>query len=138
MQREREQLQAVLSELRVAEGEAQALQRDDDRLARDLAETAHARAERESLTRELEGYPALHLEFQKLEALARDEGRRLTLLETRAALTDEISRLRERRSKLETAPKLETENTGDPRGETGSIGGSGRQTRSAAHGVGAR
>jgi exonuclease SbcC len=102
----------VLSELRVADGEAGALQRDDDRLARDLAETALARAERESLVRELEGYAALHLEFQKLEALARDEGRRLTLLETRAALTEEIVRLRERQAKLETAPKLETENTG--------------------------
>ena len=86
MQREREQLQAVLSELRVAEGEAASLKRDDERLARDLAEIAAARAEREALARELAPYEALHAEFQRLELLAREEGRRQALLETRASV----------------------------------------------------
>ncbi len=112
MQREREQLQAVLSELRVAEGEAASLTRDDERLARDLAEIALARAEREALSRELAPYAALHAEFQRLETLAREEGRRQTLLETRASLTEELERLGERRKRIESAPKLEAETGG--------------------------
>ena len=112
MQREREQLQAVLSELRVADGEAASLRRDDERLARDLAEIAASRAEREALVRELEPYEALHAEFQRLELLAREEGRRQALLETRASVAEEIARLRERRKKIETAPKLESETDG--------------------------
>jgi exonuclease SbcC len=112
MQREREQLQAVLSELRVADGEATSLRRDEERLTRELSETGSARAEREALIRELAPYAGLHAEFQRLESLAREEGRRMTLLETRAALTDELEKLRERRKKLETAPKLEAETGG--------------------------
>ena len=109
LQREREQLQAVLSELRVAEGEAGSHRRDEERLARELAEVAASRAERESLVRELEPYPGLHAEFQRLEALAREEGRRQTLSETRASLRDDLARLRERRQKIESAPKHEVE-----------------------------
>ena len=109
VQREREQLQAVLSELRVAEGESASLTRDRERLARELAEVGASRAEREALVRELAGYPALHAEFQELEALAREEGRRQTLSDARAALRDDLDRLRERRARIESAPKHETE-----------------------------
>ena len=108
-QREREQFQAMMSELRVAEGEQGALQRDIERVDRDLAEIATARAEREELTRELAGYAALHLEFQTLESLARDEGRRQTLLESQQALAAELERLRGRRERIDTAPRLEAE-----------------------------
>ena len=112
LQREREELQAVLSELRVADGEAAALRRDAERIARDLAEIAAARAERETLARDLAPYAALHAEFQRLEALAREEGRRQTLLATQEALAEEVERLRERRARLETAPRLEEETAG--------------------------
>ena len=109
VQREREQLQAVLSELRVADGEAASLARDRERLARELTEIGAARAEREALGRELAGYPALHTEFQQLETLAREEGRRQTLSDARAALRDDLEKLRERRARIEGAPKHETE-----------------------------
>jgi exonuclease SbcC len=109
MQREREQLQALLSELRVAEGEEAALRRDTERLERELREIAVARAEREGLERELAPYKALHAEFQQLEVLAREEGRRQTLLATRQALDDELAKLRERRTRIESAPRLEEE-----------------------------
>ena len=112
VQREREQLQAVLSELRVAEGEAASLRRDDERITRELAEVAAARAEREALARELAPYAALQAEFQRLETLAREEGRRQTLSESRAALADELARLRERRARIESAPRHETETQG--------------------------
>ena len=109
MQREREHLQGILAELRVAEGEEGALARDTERLERDLGELAVARAERETLQRELAPYEALHAEFQRLEALAREEGRRQTLLASRAALEEELAKLRERRARIETAPRLEEE-----------------------------
>lgn len=109
VQREREALQALLSELRVAEGEATALARDTERLDRELAEIGATRAEREALAHELAPYAALHAEFQQLETLAREEGRRQTLLAARAAVDDELARLRERRARIETAPRLEEE-----------------------------
>jgi exonuclease SbcC len=111
VQREREALQALLSELRVAEGEETALARDTERLERELADVAATRTEREALTRELAPYPALHVEFQRLELLAREEGRRQTLLASHAALDDEVAKLRERRARIETAPRLEEEAT---------------------------
>lgn len=108
-QQEREQLQALLSELRVAEGEEAALRRDLERIERELQEIALARGERERLQRELAPYAALHAEFQRLEVLAREEGRRQTLLATRQALEEELDRLRERRTRVESAPRLEEE-----------------------------
>jgi exonuclease SbcC len=111
VQHEREALQAILSELRVAEGEEAALRRDTERLERELSEIAVARAEREVLARELEPYTALHAEFQRLEVLAREEGRRQTLLGGRQALEEELARLRERRERIESAPRLEEEVT---------------------------
>ncbi|HEY7860865.1 MAG TPA: SMC family ATPase [Gemmatimonadaceae bacterium] len=109
VQREREQLVAVVSELRVAEEEERSISRDTTRLARDLEEIAASRAERTELLRELDSYGELHAEFQRLEVLAREEGRRQALIETGQALTDELNKLRARRQKVETAPKLDLE-----------------------------
>ena len=109
MQREREQLQSLLSELRVAEAEDVSLRRDTERLARELGEIAVARAERERLMIQLAPYGELHAEFQRLEVLAREEGRRQTLIAAREALEQELVRLRERRARIETAPRLEEE-----------------------------
>ena len=109
VQREREQLVSVISELRVAEEEERSTARDTARLARDLEEIAAARAERKELLRELDSYGELHAEFQRLEVLAREEGRRQALIETGEALADELQKLRARRQKVETAPKLDLE-----------------------------
>jgi len=108
-QRAREAHQALLADLRVAEQEEAAEQREVQRLERDLADAAGARAELQRLRSELEPF-ALHAsEFQRLDVLAREEGRRRALLETQNALADELVRLRDRRAKLENAPTLETE-----------------------------
>jgi exonuclease SbcC len=109
MQSEREQLQSLLSELRVAEAEEVSLRRDTERLTRELGEISVARAERERLMVELAPYRELHAEFQRLEVLAREEGRRQTLMAARTALEQELSRLGERRSRIESAPRLEEE-----------------------------
>jgi DNA repair protein SbcC/Rad50 len=112
VQREREQLVTVLSELRVAEGEERSVARDATRLARDLEEIAAARAERAELMRELDSYAELHAEFQRLEVLAREEGRRQALIETGDALADELDKMRQRWHKVETAPALDLEVSG--------------------------
>jgi exonuclease SbcC len=110
-QREREQLQEALGELRVAESEAAAYARDADRIGRELADVASADLELQRLAEELRPLAALSDELQRLDQLARDEGRRQTLLESERALEEEVRRLRERRAKIETAPVLEEEVT---------------------------
>ncbi|HJR64022.1 MAG TPA: SMC family ATPase [Gemmatimonadaceae bacterium] len=108
-QRERDELQTLISELRVAEGELAALTRDEERLNRELAEIANARGERDRLEKELEPFGALHAEFQRLEVLAREEGRRQALAAERRSLDEELTRLRDRRAKVASAPKLDEE-----------------------------
>ena len=108
-QRAREAHQALLADLRVAEQEEAAVHREAQRLERELAEAASARAELEGLRAELESFPLLASEFQRLDVLAREEGRRRALMETQATIADDLVRLRDRRAKLENAPTLETE-----------------------------
>ncbi|CAN5874736.1 hypothetical protein BH11GEM2_BH11GEM2_37040 [soil metagenome] len=110
-QQEREQLQEALSELRVAESEAAAYARDVERTRRELADVVAADEEMQTLAEELTPLAALSEELQTLDRLARDEGRRNALLDTERALEDEVRRLRERRSRIETAPALEEEVT---------------------------
>ena len=95
MQRERERLVALISEMRVAEERgALARARHGATRARSGEEIAAARAERTELMRELDSYGELHAEFQRLEVLAREEGRRQALIETGRALADELRKLR--------------------------------------------
>ena len=108
-QREREQLQEALAELRVAESEAASYGRDAERIGRELAEVATAETELERLGEELAPLGPLSEELQRLDQLAREEGRRQALLETERALQEEVARLRERRTRIETAPALEEE-----------------------------
>ncbi len=106
-QQEREQLQEALSELRVVESEAAAYTRDAERIGRELADVVAADEELQRLADELAPLAALSEELQTLDRLARDDGRRLALLDTERTLEEEVRRLRERRAKIETAPVLE-------------------------------
>ena len=106
-QQERERLQELQGELRVAEGEEGSHRRDAERLERELGAMGEARAELERLAVELAPLPALRAELAALETLAREEGRRQTLLEGERALADELARLRERRDRIAQAPELE-------------------------------
>src|SRR5919107_354850 len=110
-QREREQLQEALAELRVAESEAASYARDAERIGRELAEVASAESELERLGEELAPLGPLSEELQRLDQLARDEGRRQALLEQERSLAEEVRRLRERRAKIETMPQEEEEVT---------------------------
>ncbi len=110
-QREREQLQEALAELRVVESEAASYARDAERIGRELADVVAADEELQRLAEELEPLSRLIEELQALDALARDEGRRHTLLEAERGLEEEVRRMKERRARIETAPALEEEAT---------------------------
>ena len=111
LQRERELAQKLIADLRVAENDEAAGARDAERVDRELGEIATARLELERTARELE--PLAHIvgRLQQLDALLREEGRRQTLVESERSLADELLTMRERRTRIETAPQFEEEVT---------------------------
>jgi exonuclease SbcC len=106
--REREQLHDVLGELRVVESEESGVVRELERIERELGAVAAAREELQRLAHALKPLGTVVTELQRMDNLCREEGRRQTLLETERAIAEELSRLRERRAKIETAPELES------------------------------
>jgi len=110
-QQQRDRLQELLAELRVAETEETALTREAERVRRELTSVAAARTELETLAVELAPMSELADEFQRYERLAREEGRRQTLVENERQLVDELTRLRERRTRIFNAPVMEEEAT---------------------------
>ncbi|HTJ21871.1 MAG TPA: SMC family ATPase [Gemmatimonadaceae bacterium] len=111
VQRERDAMLAITTDLRVVDGERSALARDAERVARELSDTAAARRELERLTAELAPLPAMQLELQALDRSCNEAERRRTLVDTERSLTEEIARLDDRISKIETAPSLEPDVT---------------------------
>ncbi|MGE5730483.1 MAG: AAA family ATPase [Gemmatimonas sp.] len=111
MQRERDTLQALVSETRVVEGERAALERDAARVDRELADAALARDEVNRLTAALAEFPALQTEMGELDRACNEAARRRTLEDAERALSEELEKLRERRAKIEAAPTLELEVT---------------------------
>ncbi|HEY6829581.1 MAG TPA: SMC family ATPase [Gemmatimonadaceae bacterium] len=111
IQRERDAMQALIAELRVAEGERGSLQRDEARLNRELAETAAAKEELDRVTGELSPLAALQIELRELDRACNEEGRRKTLIESESALGADIVQIRERLLKIESAPTLEPDVT---------------------------
>ena len=112
MQSERDRLQELLTDLKVAERDEEALARDGERITRELADVAAARGELERAAR---GAASVSRRSWRSCSSAderyREEGRRQTLIETERAVAEELGRLRERREKLEPAPALEEEVT---------------------------
>jgi exonuclease SbcC len=109
MQRGRERSQGLAGESRVADGELAASERDIGRIDRELGDAAIARAELEGIRRELTPLPALEVELKELDRSAAEAGRKRTLTETEATLAREIAQLRERASKIDVTPAIETE-----------------------------
>lgn len=110
-QHQREQSAQLLTQITVAEEKEAALNRDAERIARDLESIQGARSRLDDLLESIEPLFALNVELQVLNTLYREEGRRKTLLEAEHALQEEITRLEERHSKIERAPALEEEAT---------------------------
>jgi exonuclease SbcC len=110
-QRQREQSAQLLTQITVGEEKEAALQRDAERIARELEAVQAARTQLDDLRDSVEPLFAFNVELQALNTLYREEGRRKTLLEAEQALREEIARLEERHSKIERAPALEEEAT---------------------------
>ena len=110
-QREREQWQRLLAEITIVEREVANLTRDGERLASELIAIASVHEELAVLRASVAPLPALRSELLRLDDLFRQQGRRLALIENERALGDELVRLRERLSRIETAPALEEEVT---------------------------
>ncbi|MDF1505792.1 SMC family ATPase, partial [Roseisolibacter sp. H3M3-2] len=108
-QDERSRLQEILGELRVADGEEQTLLRELDRVGKELADVAGARADLELLATRLAPLPTLRETLQRLDELASAEGRREALSDSERALVEVIGRLDERRARLGSAPEFERE-----------------------------
>ncbi|MBC7788403.1 MAG: SMC family ATPase [Anaerolineae bacterium] len=108
-QQERERLQALLIDLRLAEAEHATHLREIERLDRDFAETAAARETLQPIEEGLHSFNSLVAEFQRQDVLAREEGRRLALERERGALSEDIRGLRERQRRIGQAPALEGE-----------------------------
>ncbi len=109
MQRDRERSQTLAAESRVADGEAASIEREITRIDRELADAATARAELDGVRRELAPLPALEVELKELDRSAAEAGRKRTLTETEATLSKEIAQLRERASKIDVTPAVESE-----------------------------
>lgn len=104
---ERERGQQLQAELRVSEGNASAVLRDLDRLARQLAEIEQAQGEVAPLVTAVAPLPKLRSDLAAQDQLATAESRRQTLLERLRTVAEEEVRLAERGVQLETAPQLE-------------------------------
>ena len=109
MQRERDALQAVVAEIRVAEGERSSLEREAARIDAELVGIETARDELNRVAAELAPLSDLEIELKRLERACNEAARRRTLAETAAAVVEELTHLGERRAKIDTAPVLEAE-----------------------------
>lgn len=110
-QRERDAHQALSAELRVVESERDARQRDFDRIASELAALAAARAELDRLERELMPFAALEAESRELERASNERARHRTLSDSLRTVTEDLTKLIERRAQIESAPAFEAEAT---------------------------
>ena len=108
-QARRERDGALAAELRVAESEAAGCARDHERLERERAAVAAARAALGPLEAELVSHEALLAEDKALAVLEREEGRRQALTAEHATLGAELERLRTRLTTFTEAAAREPE-----------------------------
>ena len=106
-QAQRDQMQQLLAELRVAESEAMGLAREVERLDRELAAVAIAHGELAPLRKAILPLPSLRAELETLEQLAAADARRQALMERVRTVAEEDAKLTERALRLESAPTLE-------------------------------
>jgi exonuclease SbcC len=106
---ERDRLHRIDSDLRVADGDQLARQRELERYERELAEIATAQTEMTTLRAAIAPLLSVRVELEAMDRLAREEGRRQALARQENDLGADLAAMRERRLQLETAPKLEKE-----------------------------
>ena len=110
---DRDRLQRLDSDLRVAESDETARKREIERQDRELAELASAQSEMKKLRASIEPLLPARAELDTMDRLAREEGRRQALARQERELSAELAAMRERRALIETAPRLEKENNAE-------------------------
>jgi len=108
-QAQRDQMQQLVSELRVAESEAMGFARDVERLDRELDAVAIAHRELAPLRHAILPLLALRAELESLAQLAEADARRQALMERVRTVAEDDAKLAERAARLESAPTLERE-----------------------------
>ena len=106
-QAQRDQMQQLQAELRVAESEAMGFARDVERLDRELDAVAVAHGELAPLRDAILPLPVLRAELETLEQLAAADARRQALMERVRTAAEDDAKLAERAVRLESAPTLE-------------------------------
>ena len=99
-QRARDALKQLVSDLRLAEHGVESLSREAERLARELEGVAAARAELEAIALQIAPLNEVQDEYSRLNALAREEGKRKALSESLRLLSDELTTVRTRQAAL--------------------------------------
>lgn len=111
-QRQREQWQRLLAEITIVERELSVLVRDGERITAELATLATVHEELATLHTTVAPFAQYREESARLDEVFRQEGRRAALSENERSIADELVRLRERLARIDTAPGLEEEITG--------------------------
>ena len=112
-QRQRDESQQLEGDLRVAESELLGLQRNAERLTAELQHVSAAREALVPLAAELAPFHDLGNELARMRDLAVHDGRRQALLEQERALGAELEELRDQRMRVQAAPALEEQVTGE-------------------------
>lgn len=110
-QRQREQWQRLLADITIVERELAVLTRDAERVSTEIAALASVHDELAIVRTAVAPLRAYGEECTRLDEVFRQQGRRLALVENERSVADELVRLRERLSRLDTAPALEEELT---------------------------
>ena len=108
-QAQRDRMQQLMAELRVAESEAMGFARDVERLERELEAVAVAHRELAPLREAIVPLPSLRTELESLEQLAAADARRQALMERVRTVAEEDAKQADRAARLESAPALERE-----------------------------
>lgn len=108
-QAQRDQMQQLMAELRVAESEAMGFAREVERLDRELDLVARAHGELAPMQQAMLQLPALRAEVVALDELAAADARRQALMEGVRTVAEDDAKLAERAARLESAPALERE-----------------------------
>ncbi len=108
-QAQRDRMQQLMAELRVAESEAMGFARDVERLERELEAVAIAHRELAPLRDAIVPLPSLRTELASLEQLAAADARRQALMERVRTIAEDDAKQADRAARLESAPALERE-----------------------------
>lgn len=120
-QRQREQWQRLLAEITIVERELTVLMRDGERIDAELATLATVHEEVATLRATVAPLAQHQAESMRLDDVFRQQGRRAALVENERSIADELVRLRERLARIDSAPALELEITGQLEHERGEL-----------------